>query len=145
MADDRWSRIEELYHSALDHEPEQRTAFLAAACAGDEMLEREVQSLLASHQDAGSFLENPALELAARALALKQDHQTRERSGFLIGRTISHYRIIEKLGGGGMGIVYKPKISGCIGCLRSNFFPTKLRGTRKLLLVFSAKREPLRP
>jgi hypothetical protein len=46
MNPDHWRRIEVLYHSALEREPEQRAAFLAAACDGDSQLQSEVESLL---------------------------------------------------------------------------------------------------
>jgi hypothetical protein len=63
MTPDRWQEIEQLYHSALKHEPDQRSAFLKQACAGDEALRREVESLLANEGEAKSFIEAPALEV----------------------------------------------------------------------------------
>ena len=93
MDSNRWKQVDSLLQSVLERAPKERDAFLRHACGTDEALEREVRSLLIAQQQAGAFLESPALEGAARALAHQQSADEQESGDFPIGRTISHYRV----------------------------------------------------
>src|SRR5262249_8819612 len=99
MKADRWQQIEALYHDALELEETERARFLGRACASDEGLRREVESLLAYESRAGKFIEAPALEVAASILA-------RDNATSLLGETVGSYKIISLLGAGGMGEVF---------------------------------------
>jgi serine/threonine protein kinase/Tol biopolymer transport system component len=99
MTPERYQQIGKLYHSVLELKPEERSTFLAQACDSDEALRREVESLVASHEQAGSFIESPAIEVAAEIFA-------ENASSTLVGRHLGYYDIKALLGAGGMGEVY---------------------------------------
>src|SRR5712691_10988147 len=103
MKPERWQQLDKLFHSALEREPSERTAFLADACAGDESLRRQVEALLVVHEEAGSFIERPAMEVKARGLS---DDDGATEAELQPGESVSHYRVISQLGAGGMGQVY---------------------------------------
>jgi serine/threonine protein kinase/Tfp pilus assembly protein PilF len=99
MTPERYRHIGEIYHAAMELEPRRRDAFLDEASEGDELLRREVASLIASAERAGSFIESPAIKLAASMLAGDQSRS-------LIAQHVGHYEIVALLGRGGMGEVY---------------------------------------
>ena len=99
MKAERWQQINDLFQSAAERAPEERASFLDEACHGDEGLCREVESLIASYERAGNFIESPAFEVAPELLT----NDTGWRIGRRINRSlpdrVSHRR-------GGMGEVY---------------------------------------
>jgi eukaryotic-like serine/threonine-protein kinase len=103
MDANRWGKIKEIFDRALDVGPDERASFLAEACPSEADLRSEIESLLAAHDDAGTFLQSPAVEVAAREIVADEVSPPAPQ---LIGRELANYRIISLLGRGGMGEVY---------------------------------------
>ncbi|MEK6303515.1 MAG: protein kinase [Acidobacteriota bacterium] len=106
---ERWQKIEELFHAALQREPQEHASFLDEACDGNVELRQQVGDLLDSLEEAGDFIEEPPLAGAISAIVEKSDDKAAEKLTAhrpLIGRRIGHYEIQSLLGAGGMGEVY---------------------------------------
>ncbi len=98
MTPERWQQLKRIFQSALERNPAERAAFLTQAC-GDPALRREVESLIASHNQAGDSIEAMAAEAATEMLA--SDEQ-----GSIVGKRIGHYEVLSRIGQGGMGEVF---------------------------------------
>ena len=99
MTPDRWQKVEAILQDALDRPPHERASFLDEAFSEDEDLRSETATLIAAYDEAGDFIEQPAIVQDARIVL---GHQ----QGNNIGREIGVYRIVDCLGAGGMGEVY---------------------------------------
>ena len=99
MTPERWQQVKEIFNSAIAYRPEERSSFISQACSGDEELRSEVESLIASHEESGSFIDQPAFEAAASLLAS-------EPAELIPGQTIDSFEVISFLNRGGMGEVY---------------------------------------
>ena len=95
MTPERWQQVEAVFHEALDRTPPERDSFLDDVCAGDEELKQQANSLIAAYDEAGAFIEDPAMAQDAHVLL-----------GADVDREIGPYQIIERLGAGGMAEVY---------------------------------------
>jgi Tol biopolymer transport system component/predicted Ser/Thr protein kinase len=120
MTPERFRQINKLFESALEREPSQRAAFLGEACAGDPALQGQVEALLASHDEASSFLESPTLKVVALPFA-------EEEAELMVGQHIGPYQVLREIGRGGMGEVYLARDSRLGRQVALKFLPSSVQ------------------
>jgi len=99
---EHWRRMENIFHLALQHDAGGRAAFLRHECGADKELRAELEELLAAHESTEDFLEEPAFTLGLTVLV-------RAHSELNVGERVSHYTILNFIGRGGMGEVYRAR------------------------------------
>src|SRR2546423_6757334 len=107
MSPERWKQIEEVLQSALDLSESERGGFIASACADDDALREQVEALVHQYEQAGDFIEAPAVAVAGFTGGSGLN-TTLEGAGEdpMAGRGVGSYRIVREVGRGGMGAVY---------------------------------------
>jgi len=95
---ERYGELEDLWHRALEKPAAERQAFVDTVCASDEALRRELESLLASFEQAEGFLEQPPDDVAAEMFQVREEAE--------VTRTLAHYVLRSRLGAGGMGEIF---------------------------------------
>ena len=131
MTPERWDRIQELYHAARACADADRAQFLADACAGDVVLEREVRALLDQPVSTGSFVGF----LGGPAEARLSDVATND----LTGRQLGNYRVLSLLGRGGMGEVYRAHDAKLGRDVAIKVLPSMFTADRERLVRFESE------
>ena len=93
-------QVEAIFHGALDLPPQNRAAYLAEACSGDDSLYAEVESLITALQDGESFFDRSAFGMGMEVISSGAAAES------MAGKSVGPYKVVSRLGKGGMGEVY---------------------------------------
>ncbi len=104
MTPEHWQQVKRLFDAALERDAVSRHSFLSQACGGDSELQKEVEKLLAAHEQAGSFMAVTGTQLSRVS---EETIAASSEIDLFAGRVLSHYRVEARLGSGGMGVVYR--------------------------------------
>ena len=132
MKHERWQRLNDLFQSALERAPEERSAFLKEACQCDEELCRAVERLIVADERVENFIESPAFETSPELLIS-------DKAGALIGELIGHYLIERLIGVGGMGEVYLARDEQLGRKVALKFLPARLTADNMQLSRFKSE------
>jgi serine/threonine protein kinase/tetratricopeptide (TPR) repeat protein len=129
VAEDLWKQVQQLFDAALQHSPEKRQEFLEQECGSNQELRREVESLLAAHDESDSFMAEPAVAGKAEVLL-------RATSRFQPGDMLGAYKILDLVGRGGMGEVYRARDTRLKRDVAIKVLPRALTADRERLSRF---------